>query len=172
MLLIHQKKFGGLFVIGVSACLLGENCTYSGKSHPIAVLQQLYQEGQVIAVCPEVMGGLLIPRNPAEIQSEEPLLIQTNQNQDVTKEYIDGAKKALQLFLDNDVKVAVLKFRSPSCGCEGIYDGTFTHTLIEGQGVFARMCQKHNIKLFHENQIVEFLKYIGKEDVYGTYFKD
>ena len=118
------------------------------------------------------MGGLSTPRNPAEIQSVEPLLITTNQQVDVTKEYLEGAKKAMSIFLAHDVKVAILKFRSPSCGCDGIYDGTFSHKLIDGQGVFAKMCEEHGIKVFHEKQIEEFLKYIGKEDEYGTYFKD
>ena len=78
----------------------------------------------------------------------------------------------MSIFIAHDVKVAILKFRSPSCGCDGIYDGTFSHTLIDGQGVFAKMCEEHGIKVFHEKQIEEFLKYIGKEDEYGTYFKD
>ena len=101
-----------------------------------------------------------------------PLVVETRYHQDVTQEYVSGAKKALDIFIQNDIHVALLKYRSPSCGCDGIYDGTFQHQLIAGQGVFAKMCQEHGIMLFHENQIEEFLKYIGKEDDYGTYFKD
>ena len=159
-------------MIGVSACLIGENCTYSGKNNLVLGLKRLYELGEVVCVCPEVMGGLSTPRNPAEIQSVEPLLITTNQQVDVTKEYLEGAKKAMSIFIAHDVKVAILKFRSPSCGCDGIYDGTFSHTLIDGQGVFAKMCEEHGIKVFREKQIEEFLKYRGKEDEYGTYFKD
>lgn len=158
--------------IGVSQCLLGVNCTYSGKSHPLDILIEMDKRHSIIPVCPEVLGGLPIPRDPAEIQSLEPLKVETINQQDVTSEYILGAQKALDIFIKNDVQVALLKFRSPSCGCDGIYDGSFQHQLIEGQGVFARMCQKCGIQLFHENQIEEFLKYIGKEDDYGTYFKD
>lgn len=159
-------------MIGVSSCLLGENCTYSGKNNLVEELKNLYELGMVVPVCPEVLGGLPIPRNPAEICSRNPLRIQTNQNQDVTSEYVSGALKALDLFLEHHVQVAVLKFRSPSCGCDGVYDGTFSHTLIEGQGVFAKLCQEHHIKVFHENQIEELLKYIRKDEEYGTYFKD
>lgn len=159
-------------MIGVSFCLLGENCTYNGKNHLINELKFLYDQGIVVPVCPEVLGGLSIPRDPAEIISDDPLLIQTIHNQDVTNEYVLGAQKAIKLFLENNVKVAVLKFRSPSCGCDGIYDGTFSHTLVEGQGVFAKLCQQEGIKVFHENQIEEFLKYIRKDEEYGTYFKD
>lgn len=158
--------------IGVSQCLLGVCCTYNGKSHPVEVIIKMNEKHQVVPVCPEVLGGLPIPRDPAEIQSMNPLVVETRYHQDVTKEYVSGAKKALDIFIKNDIHVALLKYRSPSCGCDGIYDGTFQHQLIAGQGVFAKMCQEHGIMLFHENQIEEFLKYIGKEDDYGTYFKD
>lgn len=159
-------------MIGVSRCLLGECCTYKGTHHLDDILKDLARHGQVVGVCPEVLGGLPIPRNPAEIMSFHPLLIQTNQGKDVTDEYIVGARKALKIFLDNDVHVAVLKWRSPSCGNDGVYDGTFSHNLVDGQGVFASMCEEQGIRIFNENQMKEFLKYIGKEDDYGTYFKD
>lgn len=159
-------------MIGISACLGGIHCTYKGSHHLINGLEKMYEEGLIVMVCPEVLGGLPIPREPSEIQSLEPLFIKNNKQQDVTKEYIIGAQKALEIFLQHHVDVAILKLRSPSCSCKGIYDGTFTHTLIEGQGVFAKMCEESGIKVFHENQIEEFLKYIGKEEKYGTYFKD
>lgn len=160
--------------IGISTCLAGVNCTYKGTHNLIEGLDKFIEDydGQVIMACPEVFGGLSIPRAPAEIQSKNPLLIRNNQGVDVTNEYKIGAYKALNLFLEHHVEVALLKFRSPSCGNDGIYDGHFTHTLIEGKGVFAKLLEDHGIKVFNENQINEFLKYIGKEDVYGTYFKD
>jgi len=158
--------------IGVSECLIGHHCTYSGSHNLVEGLLKMYEDGLVVIACPEVLGGLSTPRPPAEIQQLNPLVITNNQGQDVTKEYIEGAKKALDIFLENDVKVAVLKFRSPSCGCDGIYDGTFSHRLIDGQGVFAQLLKENGIKVFHEKQMNELLKYIGKEDDYGTYFKD
>lgn len=158
--------------IGISSCLVGMNCTYNGSNHYIQVLQELYAKGEAIVVCPEVLGGLKIPRDPAEIQSRNPLLIQTNKGQDVTHEYCKGAEKALKILMDNHVEVAVLKFRSPSCGSDGVYDGHFSHTLIEGQGIFAQLLEENGIKVFNEKQISEFLKYIRKEDEHGTYFKD
>ncbi|MEG0276703.1 MAG: DUF523 domain-containing protein [Coprobacillus sp.] len=158
--------------IGVSQCLLGYSCTYNANHHKNDILLDLYHKGEVVYVCPEVLGGLSTPRDPAEIICERPLTIQTIKGLDVTKEYLLGAKKALDIFLMNDVKVAVLKFRSPSCGCDGIYDGTFTHQLIDGQGVFVRLLNEHGIKVFHENQMNEFIKYIGKDENYGAYFKD
>ena len=150
-------------MIGVSSCLLGNHCTYNASHHLVKELSELYHQGKIVAVCPGVFGGLSIPRSPAEIISVNPLIIKNMENQDVTDAYINGAKKALQLFLKNNVHVAVLKYRSPSCGCEGVYDGTFSHTLIEGQGVFAKMCEENHIKVFHENQLDEFLEYIRKE---------
>lgn len=158
--------------IGVSSCLIGIKCTYSGSHNLIQGLKKLYDLGDVVEVCPEVFGGLSTPRDPAEIQSVTSLRVETCQHKDVTKEYVLGAKKALDVFIKNNVKVAILKFRSPSCGNQGIYDGTFTHRLIEGQGVFAKLCEEHGIKVFNENQLTEFLKYIGKEEEYGAYFKD
>lgn len=158
--------------IGISQCLVGCQCTYSASHNLVKLFKQMYDDGLAVVVCPEVLGGLPIPRAPAEIQQREPLRIYNNQGQDVTKEYVIGAKKALDIFLENDVKVAVLKFRSPSCGNDGVYDGTFSHRLIEGQGIFAEMLKKNGIQVFNENQINELLKYIGKEDDYGSYFKD
>ncbi len=159
-------------MIGVSACLLGYNCTYKQSNHLINGLKMLYDQGKVVCVCPEVLGGLTIPRSPAEIQCMNPLQIINQDEIDVTDAYLLGAKKALDFFIEHNVRVAVLKYRSPSCGNDGIYDGTFSHVLIDGQGVFAKKCEEHGIQVFNELQINEFLKYIGKEDDYGTYFKD
>lgn len=159
-------------MIGVSRCLIGEACTYKASHNLIKGFQKLYQQGKVIPVCPEVLGGLSIPRYPSEIVSQNPLIVMNNQGEDVTNEYLEGAKKAIQIFLDNHVDVAVLKYRSPSCGNDGVYDGTFSHRLIDGQGVFAKMCEQAGIQVFNENEIDKFLKYIGKEEEYGTYFKD
>jgi len=158
-----MKLWRLLKMIGVSYCLIGENCTYSGSNNFVEGLKKLFDLGEVICVCPEVLGGLSIPRPPAEIQATNPLKVENNLHQDVTNEYMFGAQKALEIFIENNVKVAILKFRSPSCGNQGIYDGTFTHRLIEGQGVFAKLCEDHGIKVFNEHQISEFLKYMGKE---------
>lgn len=158
--------------IGVSQCLIGTSCTYSGNHHLIKGLKAMYEDGMVVVACPEVLGGLSIPRPPAEIISQSPLVVCNDQGQDVTKEYLLGAQKALEIFLENDVKVAVLKYRSPSCGSDGVYDGTFSHRLVESDGVFVKLLKEKGIQVFHEKQLDEFLKYIGKEEEYGKYFKD
>lgn len=158
--------------IGMSSCLVGLNCTYAGKNNCVSLFKKMYEQGNIVTVCPEVLGGLSTPRDPAEIQSTDLLYVKTINGKDVTYEYVLGAKRALKIFKDAHVEVAVLKYKSPSCGSDGVYDGTFTHTLVDGQGVFAKLLSENGIMIFHENQIEEFLKYIGKEDDYGAYFKD
>ncbi|MCD7839058.1 MAG: DUF523 domain-containing protein [Erysipelotrichaceae bacterium] len=147
--------------IGVSACLLGEFCTYNAKHHLIEDLLML-EDVHFYKVCPEVLGGLSTPRYPCEIISKDPVKIMSIIGEDKTNAYILGALKALQVFKDNDIKVALLKYRSPSCGCDGIYDGTFSHQIIQGQGVFATMCYNNDIQVFHEKQLDEFFDYIEK----------
>lgn len=144
--------------IGVSQCLLGCACTYSGGHHHLAELEDLTEKGLTIGVCPEVLGGLKIPRDPAEIISRNPLLIQTIRGQDVTNQYLQGAKKALEIFKENHVKIALLKFRSPSCGNDRVYDGTFSHTLIDGQGIFTQILEEQGIRVYNELQIEDFLQ--------------
>ena len=147
--------------IEVSACLLGECCTYKASHHLVKELMIL-KDIHYIPVCPEVMGGLMIPRDPCEIISQEPLKIMSIKGEDKTNAYVQGSLKAIKTFRDNNVKVALLKHKSPSCGCDGIYNGSFSHQLIKGQGVFASMCQQCDIKVFHENQIQTFFKYLEK----------
>ena len=158
--------------VGISACLLGEKCTYKGSSNEISHICKLAEVIDFIEICPEVMGGLSTPRNPSEITSLNPLTVTSNTGEDVTYAYQLGAKKSLERLKQNNVEVVLLKHRSPSCGCDGIYDGSFSHVVVEGQGVCAKLLSENGMKLFHEKQMKEFLKYIGKGEEYGTYFKD
>ena len=89
--------------IGVSSCLLGVKCTYNGSHNLVLGFKQLYDLGFVVEVCPEVLGGLSTPRDPAEIQPGELLRIETCQHVDVTNEYILGAQKALEILKENNV---------------------------------------------------------------------
>ena len=110
-------------MIAVSRCLIGENCTYAGKNNLCKEIKELYDQGLVLPLCPEVLGGLPIPRTPCEVIGEKVI---DQKGIDRTKEYTQGAKIALDIFIKNDIHVAFLKSRSPSCGCDGIYDGTFS----------------------------------------------
>lgn len=152
----------------ISACLLGSKVRYDGsdKACDNAALVDLMARGQVIAVCPEVAGGLGVPRLPAEIQNGDGAAVLVNQAQvldsagtDVTNAFISGAQQALQLAQAHNIKVAILKARSPSCGNAQIYDGTFSKTLLNGQGVTAALLQQYGIKVFNETQINEAVAY-------------
>ncbi len=152
----------------MSACLLGQKVRYDGddclQSHPL--LQQWFKEGKIITLCPEMAGGLPTPRPPAEIQGKKSggdvlkknALVKTKNEQDVTEFFLEGAKKALELVKKHHIHVAILKAKSPSCGSETIYDGTFTRTLIQGEGVTAALLIKHGVQVFDENHIDEALR--------------
>jgi len=136
----------------VSACLMGESCRYDGKSNCIG-LQDKYPHLTFVKVCPEVMGGLPVPRSGAEISKNQVI---TLGGDDVTKEFAKGAQKALEVALKNKCTVAILKAKSPSCGSGQIYDGTFTGTLIAGDGVSATLLKANGIKIFSEKNLEEF----------------
>ena len=123
-------------MIGISKCLCGYDCTYRGDSNNVETLELIDKKGEAVLVCPEVLGGLSIPRDPAEIVSEDPLRVQTVSGKNVTKEYVEGAQKALEILKAYDIEYVILKSRSPSCGLDHIYDGTFSHTIIDADGIF------------------------------------
>ena len=139
----------------VSACLLGENCKYSGGNNYTPAVEALKGKFDVIPVCPEQMGGLPTPRIPAERVGEKVL---TREGADVTAAYRKGAEDALAIAKANGVKFAVLQERSPSCGSEYVYDGTFSGKLIPGQGVTAQLLEENGIKVYSSGRIAEFLK--------------
>ena len=133
----------------VNACLVGENCKYNGKNNKNEKILEFIRDKNVILVCPEVMGGLDIPRLKSEIVNHSDVVINEN-GEDVTDFFVKGAKKALKKALDNDVKLAVLKQKSPSCGYKKIYNGKFNGTIINGNGIFARMLEERKIKILTE----------------------
>lgn len=130
--------------IAVSACLLGENCKYNGGNNYNKKLVDFVKDHEVIALCPEVLGGLPIPRLPAEIVNG---LVKQENGKSVDDEFKKGAKKALDTVKKNKVDLVILQSRSPSCGVNNIYDGSFTGKLIEGRGVFAKILMENNIKV-------------------------
>ena len=133
----------------VSACLLGLACRYDGASKPREEVLVLKERHELIPVCPEQLGGLPTPRVPAERQGER---VVTREGGDVTAQYRKGAEEALQLCRLFDCDCAVLKERSPSCGCRGIYDGNFSGNLTEGQGVTAELLTRAGIPVYGESQ--------------------
>ncbi len=150
----------------VSACLLGSKVRYDGLDKACDALAELIARGQAIAVCPEVAGGLGVPRLPAEIQHGDGAAVLAGHAEvinsagnDVTAAFISGAQQALQLAQAHSVKAAILKARSPSCGSGVIYDGTFSKSLRDGQGVTAALLEQHGIRVFDETQINEAVAY-------------
>lgn len=128
----------------VSACLLGENCKYNGNNNYNKNLAEFVKGHEVIAVCPEVLGGLSVPRKPAEIVNG---VVMTKEHVSVDEEFRKGAAVAFKMAVDNHIDLAILQSRSPSCGVNQIYDGNFGGRLIEGQGVFAQMLKQAGIKI-------------------------
>lgn len=127
----------------VSSCLLGEKCTYRGGSNKKDILD-IIGKVEYIGVCPEVDGGLPTPRTPAERQGDR---VVTAVGEDVTAQFVRGAQVALETALANKCSVAIMKAKSPSCGKDLIYDGTFSGRLTEGQGVTVELLEKNNIKV-------------------------
>lgn len=130
--------------IAVSACLLGLNYKYNGRNNYSEELEKLLKKHEVIPICPEVLGGLPIPRDPSEIVKGEVL---TNMGKSVDKEFKNGAKKALEIVKESGAELVILQSRSPSCGLGKIYDGSFKGRLVEGDGVFVKLLKDEGIKV-------------------------
>lgn len=141
----------------ISACLLGFDCKYSGGNNAMAAetLAKLREQYRLIPVCPECAGGLPVPRTPAERQGR---WVVTRDGRDVTAAYEKGALIALRLARLYDCEAALLKERSPSCGSDEIYDGSFTGKLIPGSGTAAELLHVCGIAVFGENRAEELLR--------------
>lgn len=151
----------------ISACLLGNPVRYDGKGklidHPL--IQQWQDEGRLISICPEVAGGLPTPRPAAEINTldgnavlAKDALVITNDHQDVTQPFIEGAEIALRLAKQHNIKFAILMANSPSCGSSEIYDGTFSGLKKLGDGVTAALLKRNDITVFDQFQIDELAR--------------
>lgn len=139
----------------ISACLLGQKVRYDGKSKEVKGLIELTEFYDLIPMCPECSGGLKIPRVPSEIVGDKVL---SKNGKDVTSNYNDGAYMASTICRLQNIKLAVLKEKSPSCGTHYIHDGSFTDKVIEGQGITARKLMKIGIKCMNEDEALELLK--------------
>ena len=150
----------------ISACLLGKNCRYNGGHSKLTELEEIDMEW--IPVCPEESGGLGTPRPSAEMQENAETILNgkgkiiTNKGKNVTAEFIQGAKKSLQLGLEAKVEIAVLKSKSPSCGIGEIYDGSFTKSLKTGNGIFAHLCHENDIACISSDNINRIKKTLAK----------
>ncbi|WP_310551282.1 DUF523 domain-containing protein [Paenibacillus glufosinatiresistens] len=152
----------------ISACLAGEECRYDGRHGRIDTIARLVREGKAIQVCPEVLGGLSTPREPAEIiggTGEDVLAgrarVMNRAGEDVTEAFIQGAKQTLEQARRMGITKALLKQNSPSCGSKRIYDGQFAGVRVPGEGVTVALLRQAGIKVYSEDEWVEV---IGGED--------
>lgn len=148
----------------ISSCLLGQKVRYDGKDKFVEGIEMISRYHEIFAFCPEVAGGLLVPREPSEIKGSSIDILKNGEGQiltisgkDVTKEFLEGAGKALNLVVELGIEAAVLKENSPSCGSTHVYDGTFNGNLIEGTGLTAQLLINNGIKVYTENNFHELL---------------
>ena len=139
----------------ISACLLGENCKYNGGNNFNEAVLPLGECYELIPICPEQDGGLPTPRTPSEQLGDRVL---SKDGADVTAQFLCGAQRALETAKAHGCTIALLKERSPSCGCGAIYDGTFSGTVIPGDGVTAELLKANGIAIFGESRIHEFMR--------------
>ena len=148
----------------ISACLAGDLVRYDGKRKPFdhVMIREWEARGRLIRFCPEVAGGLAVPRPSAEIVHgnggdvlEKKARILTSKGKDVSSQFIRGALLALELIRAHKIKIAILKEKSPSCGTGYIYDGTFKKRLVPGMGVTAALFKKNGVIVFPETEIEE-----------------
>jgi uncharacterized protein YbbK (DUF523 family) len=146
----------------VSACLLGKRTRYDGGDQRVhsSILEAWEKEGRLLPFCPEVAGGLTIPRPPAEILGGDGYAVLSGETRvisvdgrDLTAEFIAGAQLALSLCHENDIRVAILAESSPSCGVNSSYDGTFSSTKIPGLGVTTALLRQNGIRVYSQFQI-------------------
>ncbi len=137
-------------IILCSACLLGINCRYDGRSNLNEKVLRLAKNHILIPVCPEQLGGLPTPREYSERKEKR---VFTKSGKEVTENFEKGAKEVLKIAKLFGIKIAVLKENSPSCGVRKIYDGTFSKRLIEGSGVTAELLKKNKIKVISEKDL-------------------
>jgi len=149
-------------MILVSGCLSGDNSFYNGTSKVCEPIKNLVKENKAIPVCPEILGGLPVPRERSEIKAgtgigvlKRRCKVITEFEKDVTDNFVNGAEAVLSLAKKYNIKKAVLKSRSPSCGRREIYDGSFTGSLIKGEGVTCALLKINGIDVINDE---EFLK--------------
>lgn len=140
----------------VSSCLIGIKCKYSGGDNKSEEVINFLADRNYIAVCPEVLGGLPVPRVPAEISENRVI---NREGRDVTAEFKAGAEKALEIALTEaerageSIEAAIFQERSPSCGCGQVYDGKFSGRLVEGDGIAVQLFKKSGIRVLNKHEL-------------------
>ncbi len=168
--LTDSKRGKPLNKLLVSACLLGDPVRYDGRSKPLhnVALERLLAQGRVIRFCPEIAGGLPVPRPAAEIQGGDGAAViaglarvRTREGVDLSDAFIVGAEQALALCRQQPVKAAVLTETSPSCGSGRIYDGSFSRRAIVADGVTTALLRQQGIEVFNQHQLEAAISYLA-----------
>ena len=136
----------------VSACLAGIECRYNGEAYTVLQLEEMVRAGKALPLCPEIIGGLATPRAKAERQGKTVI---NELGEDVGAQFTQGAKRAVEIALLVGCRKAILKAKSPSCGCGRIYDGEFSGKLIEGDGIFCALLKAKGIEVWSEEEFAE-----------------
>ncbi|RLB80470.1 MAG: DUF523 domain-containing protein [Deltaproteobacteria bacterium] len=153
----------------VSACLIGENVRYNGrvKVDENSWLKGWKLQGRLVPFCPEVAGGLPVPRPCSEISGYdghtvlyEDTRVMDIKGKDVTQYFLTGAQKTLELARLHNIKLAVLKDGSPSCGSTYIYDGSFSGIKKPGKGITTVLLEENSVRVFNEGEILEAVEYL------------
>ncbi len=134
----------------VSSCLIGKQCRYDGTDNLNQAVIKFLENKAYIDVCPEELGGLQTPRVPAEILNNQ---VVTRDGIDVTAAFVCGASETVKVAQANECTNALLKAKSPSCGCGEIYDGTHSGTLINGDGITTKALKEIGISIMNENDL-------------------
>ena len=158
-------------VIAISACLMGNPCRYNGSSALNNELFQLVKGRNVLLFCPEIMANLPTPRAPLEIiggnghdVTKGQAMVVNRDGVNMTDEFLNGTQCAMALFVNNKVSVVVLKERSPSCGVNEIYDGSFSGRLIKGCGVLTARLLQSGLKIFSDEEIPLFKQWLDEQE--------
>ena len=139
----------------ISACLVGDKVRYDGKSQYHPLIKELLEKYELVPFCPEVEGGLKTPRKPSEIKKDKVI---NEEGRDVTRFFKEGASKALNICKYLNIKIAILKDGSPSCGSSEIHSGNFDGRMIKGKGITTTLLEQNGIKVYSEKEIEKILE--------------
>ena len=153
MKIIQSRKKNDMKIL-VSACLLGENCKYNGGNNYNAAVAEFVKDKEVITVCPEMMAGMGCPRTPIEIV-DGVLMDRDGNNVDTAMR--EAIEKAMEIIRQEEIQCAVLQSRSPTCGVNQIYDGSFSGKMIDGSGLFVQALKDAGYQVIDAEDIGKYL---------------